>query len=125
MMITYKVTVDEYGTKRWFNENGKLHRLDGPAVESANGSKEWYQNGERHRLDGPAYEYADGDKFWYQNGELHRLDGPAVEPSDGDKEWWVEDTQYSEEQFLAKIESMNRPCKGKKVTVEGVEYTLA
>jgi len=101
MMNSY-TEVDEYGTKHWNNENDKRHRLDGPAVE-----------------------YADGGKEWWVNGELHRLDGPAVEFKNGHKEWWVEDTQYSEEQFLAKIESMNRPCKGKKVTVEGVEYTLA
>ena len=42
-MITYKVTVDDYGTKRWFL-NGKLHREDGPAEEWADGTKEWYLN---------------------------------------------------------------------------------
>jgi len=36
---------DEDGNKRWYKE-GKLHRLDGPAVEYANGTKRWYKNGE-------------------------------------------------------------------------------
>ena len=42
-MITYKVTVDDYGTKSWFL-NGELHREDGPAIEYADGSKSWYLN---------------------------------------------------------------------------------
>ena len=29
----------------------------------------WYQNGELHREDGPAIEWADGDKEFYINGE--------------------------------------------------------
>jgi hypothetical protein len=35
----------------------------------AGGSKEWFQNGERHRLDGPAVEYADGSKEWFIEDE--------------------------------------------------------
>ena len=46
-MKTYKVTVDEYGTIRCYNEDGQLHREDGPAVEWANGDKSWYLNGQR------------------------------------------------------------------------------
>lgn len=42
---------------------------DAPAVEYADGSKEWYQNGKLHREDGPAVEYANGGKEWYRNGE--------------------------------------------------------
>ena len=51
-----------------WRQNGKLHRLDGPALEHANDDKLWYQNGLRHRLNGPAVEWADGDKWWYING---------------------------------------------------------
>jgi hypothetical protein len=43
-MVTYKVTVNDNGVKRWHNEKGELHRLDGPAVEYADGSKEWLVN---------------------------------------------------------------------------------
>ena len=33
---------------------------------------EWFNKAEQlHRLDGPAVEYADGTKFWYKNEELH------------------------------------------------------
>jgi len=147
MMITYTVKVNDSGTVRWYNEdgllhrldgpaveyadgskewwvNGKLHRLDGPAVESSDGFKSWWLNGKLHRLDGPAVEWANGYKSWYQNGNLHRLDGPAVCGSHGGKQWYIGGVKYTEEKFLAKIEIMNCPCKGKKVIVDGVEYTL-
>jgi hypothetical protein len=124
-MITYKVEVDNRGTKRWYNEEDQLHRLDGPAVEWSDGDKWWYQKGKLHRLDGPAVEYSDGHKEWFQNDKLHRLDGPAIEWADGGKAWFIEGEQYNEEKFNAKIQSINRPCTGKKVVVDGVEYSLA
>ncbi len=52
------------------------------------GDKFWYQNGKRHRIDGPAVERINGDKFWFQNNKRHRVDGPAIEHANGDKEWW-------------------------------------
>ena len=41
---------DSLGAKRWYL-NGKVHRLDGPAVERPNCTKYWYVNGEK--LSGP------------------------------------------------------------------------
>ena len=32
--------------------------------------KDWAQDGNLHRVDGPAIEYANGDKSWYQHGTL-------------------------------------------------------
>jgi hypothetical protein len=58
------------------------------------GNKYYYKDREmttRHRIDGPAIERSDGSKEWYVDGKLHRLDGPAVEWSDGSKEWYVDD----------------------------------
>jgi hypothetical protein len=43
---------------------------------------------------------ADGSKIWYLNGRLHRTDGPATEWTDGDKAWWLDDQQYSFDQWL-------------------------
>ena len=69
--LTNLIGTDEYG-KYYYNENGQLHRLDGPAAEYVNGKKVWYQNGQPHRLDGPAVEYKYNDslslKCWYING---------------------------------------------------------
>jgi hypothetical protein len=79
------------GSKYWYL-NGELHRLDGPTIEYANGDKEWYFQGKRHRVDGPAIEYTDGNKFWYFKDQLHRENGPAVEYSNGRKEWWLDGT---------------------------------
>ena len=45
-MKTSTVTVGKYGDKAWYH-NGKLHREDGPAIEWANGYKEWYINDKR------------------------------------------------------------------------------
>jgi hypothetical protein len=88
-MKQYKIEFSNKGTIRWCNLQNKLHRLDGPAVEWSDGTKEWWVNGERHRIDGPAIEWSDGAKAWHVDGELHRLDGPAIEWRNGTKEWWV------------------------------------
>ena len=56
------------GAKEWFL-NGKLHRVDGPAIENPNGEKLWYLHGNLHREDGPAIEWPNGTKFWYLNDE--------------------------------------------------------
>jgi hypothetical protein len=53
----------------YYNNKGELHRDDGPAIEYANGYKEWYKNGKLHRDDGPAVEYVNGDKEWWLNGK--------------------------------------------------------
>ena len=87
------------GSKEWYS-NEKLHREDGPAIEFADGYKAWYSNGKLHRADGPAIEYVNGCKFWYVNGKRHRKDGPAIEYSDGSKSWYVDGVSLSEQEFL-------------------------
>lgn len=69
--------------------NGLLHKNDGPAIKSDDGSECWYQHNQLHREDGPAILYADGTQMWYQHDELHREDGPAIVQSDGTKIWYV------------------------------------
>jgi len=66
--------IDEYGTLRWYNKDGQLHRdNDLPAVIYLDGYKEWWINGELHREnDMPAIIYEDGSKEWYINGEVIR-----------------------------------------------------
>lgn len=44
-VASYYVFVDKYKTKRWYRE--ELHCSHGPAVEYANGSKEWWLCGEK------------------------------------------------------------------------------
>jgi len=97
----HRVELDEDGNIRYYDRKGELHRLDGPAVEYINGTKEWRIHGRLHRLDGPAIEEADGTKYWHINGMGHRLNGPAVEYPNGYKEWWVEGARLgdTEEEF--------------------------
>ena len=77
-----------WGAKMWFFDD-RLHRMDGPALETLNGDKCWYVEGREHRVDGPAVERSDGTKEWWVEGRIHRVDGPAIEWEGGDKEWWV------------------------------------
>jgi len=73
-----------------------------------------------HREDGPACEWSDGTKLWYRDGKRHREDGPACEWYDGGKSWFIDGKYMTQHKFKLKT----APCNGKKVTVDGVEYTL-
>ena len=66
--LKYRVKVDCQGNRFYYNPAGEIHRIGGPAITVADGTKVWYQNGMMHREDGPAIEYINGDKFWYING---------------------------------------------------------
>ncbi len=67
------MTIDEKGNKFWKNENGELHRTDGPAWEGFSGNKAYYVSGLPHRTDGPAVIWSDGFETWHLNGN-HYLD---------------------------------------------------
>ena len=98
------IEIDKYGNKYYYKDKAMTihHRLDGPAYESADGTKSWWVvNGKRHRLDEPAIEAADAYKAWYVDGKRHRLDGPAIEWANGYKEWWVNGKRLSEGAFDA------------------------
>ena len=99
-MIIYTVTVDNLGTKQW------------------------YQDDKRHRIDGPAVEYADGSKYWFLNDKLHRVDGPAVEWSDGSKHWYLDGNKLTQAQWLEAVKPKVASCVGKIVEVDGVKYKL-
>ena len=78
----------------WKDEDGRLHREDGPAVIGADGAQSWYQYGEQHRDDGPALTRPDGTQGWYQYDKKHRDDGPAWIWPDGRQEWWQHDEHH-------------------------------
>lgn len=61
--------------------------------ESNYGNKIWQENGILHREDGPAYITFSGTECWYLNGERHRVGGPAVTRPDGTMSWWVKGTR--------------------------------
>ena len=101
---------DGSGTTRWRNSAGQLHRIDGPAVERADGSRMWWVNDHLHRTDGPAVEYADGSRKWYINGQLHRIDGPAIEYTDGSGRWYINDRQLDEDEFRSRFPDADPDC---------------
>src|ERR1039458_2490365 len=68
--------VDHESTIKYY-QDGKFHRVGGPAVEYATGRKEWWQEGKKHRIGGPAVEHANGGVEWWVHDERHREDGPA------------------------------------------------
>lgn len=90
--------IDEKGNKFWYlPSKGKryFHRLDGPAMEYADGTKIWCVNNKRHRLDGPAAEYVFVEysfeaKEWWVDDKIHRLDGPAWEGTNGTVAWRID-----------------------------------
>ena len=57
----------------WPNFSFQVKRLN------SMGSIYWFVNGELHRLDGPAIEYANGTKAWWVNGNMvNKSDYPEM-----------------------------------------------
>jgi hypothetical protein len=82
------LTIYKGGDKFW-RLNGKVHRVDGPAIDAINGNKFWYLHDKCHREDGPAIEYSNGDKRWYLDNKLYTFDN-----------WLEANTFISEEEKL-------------------------
>ena len=101
--LKYRVEVDEFGTRSYYNSNGKLHRVEGPAIVYPSGAQEWYQNGKLHRIGGPAIIWANGFLEWWQNGQRHREDGPAVVGPTGVKEWYLLDIKYTRQEYYRQL----------------------
>jgi len=103
---------DKNGNEVWV-QNGKYHRLDGPAVVGhPYGFQYWYKNGLHHRLDGPAFILSDGSKSWYKDGMKHREDGPAVIWGNGNKQYYFESIKYpniqNDFQWKLEVQKMKR-----------------
>ena len=105
-LLSLDCHVDTDDTVCYFNAQGQLHRVYGPAIEYPNGRRDWYQNGLLHRLDGPAIERPDGYRAWYQDGLRHRLDGPAVELPDGHRAWFIDGKEHTQAQWRRVVASM-------------------
>jgi hypothetical protein len=87
LTITLSFTATLKGITRVY-QHGLLHKVDGPAVFTANKDwklfnnendiAEWWIKGKKHRIDGPAV-IKKYKKKWYQDGQKHRIGGPAIE----------------------------------------------
>ena len=105
-LLSLECCVDCNGTIRYYNKQGQMHRVWGPAVKYAYGTQVWYQNGKPHRVGGPAVVNADGGRVWYQDGLLHRLDGPAVISVEGGQSWYINGKELTETEWLQVVASM-------------------
>ena len=65
----------------------------------------YYKNkkGQYHREDGPAFETTDGYKIWWLNGICHREDGPAVIWSNGDFDYYLNNKEYTKEDWEIEV----------------------
>lgn len=99
---------------RWYNEQGKLHREDGPAEVFPNGTEKWYINGLLHREDGPACVYANGSLEYRIHGKLHREDGPALVYHDGAEYWYI-NGEYRRDLGKRKSTLLCCQCKKRKI----------
>ena len=81
------------------------------------------QNDQLHRVEGPAIESANGDKYWFQNGKLHRVDGPAIEYITGHKCWYLEGVKLSETEFITKT-TKNLPTEPLTTSITKVPISI-
>jgi len=70
-----KIQIDSLGGITFFDEKGKIHRLKGPADETKRLEEfSWRYNGYKHRLNGPAIEHVNGSKEWWLNDKEYKLE---------------------------------------------------
>lgn len=79
-MTTTCIKASADGTRRYYNMLGALHRVNGPAVE-----------------------YADGSNYWLQHGNLHRIGGPAVTREDGSVGFYIFGQRYSNFEYNRRL----------------------
>ena len=97
--LKYRVEVDSYGHRRYYNSEGKLHRDARPAVVRADGTLAWFQNNQLHCAAGPAVVWPDSVSAWWFKGVRHRIGGAAVIYADGTCYWYLRGRELSEEEF--------------------------
>jgi hypothetical protein len=94
-----KHVIDSDGTENWYDDYGKYHKEDGPAIIYVNGDISWYKHGEYHRLDGPAIIWhVHGTNYNYYAFLKYKLLNPNtnLQQMQG---WFIEGINYSEEEF--------------------------
>lgn len=106
--------------KKYYDDNLKLHRDFGPAIQNSNGDFSHYRHGLLHRDFGPAFQ--EGKiKRWYNDGLLHNYFGPAEVTPEGSK-YFIRGKEYSKEAWEANRKSiLENELKEK---IKDTEYTL-
>lgn len=65
--------INPHGDISWRNNEQVYHRVNGPAVQNANGTEVWFIDDIIHRERGPALMYPNGEKQWWRHGELIKV----------------------------------------------------
>jgi len=95
----------------YYNDDNKMHRLDGPAVECSNGIKTlFYVFGKAHRNIGPSVEriddYGSLHLMFEFNGKIHRIGSPANKNGYGaniNYEYYISNIQYTKKNYYNKV----------------------
>ena len=83
--LKYRIEVDEYGNRRYYNNSGQPHRDAGPAVI-----------------------WRDGSEAWFHNGKLHRTTGPAVALTNRTTTWWLFGVQYTQQEYYTQLKTLEQ-----------------
>lgn len=60
-----------------------------------------------NRKNGPCIVTTGGYVAWYLDNKRHRIDGPAMIWSDGSEEYFLNDKQYTKEEYYEKLKELN------------------
>lgn len=72
--MSLKYTTIRYASSLRHCRHGAYHRENSPSYIIINGTVMWCMNGKLHRLDGPAIEYSDGrNEWWVEDKKVWRL----------------------------------------------------
>ncbi len=117
--VKYNEIKEEYSTIRfagisgywttdkvWY-EDGKYHRVDGPAIITDGKTEIWMKEGKLHREGAPAIKMGDLE-WWAQDGELHREDGPAHIYYDDEKKYFLRGKEYPKDKFYNLIDQIKK-----------------
>lgn len=95
----FKAFVDFGKYNILYFKDDMLHRENGPAMTSHNGTKTWYKNGKKHRVGAPASIWNNGNIEWFFEGMRHCETGPARIYPGRLEEYYLMDVQYPKEDF--------------------------
>ncbi len=123
-----------------FYFNGKLNdiTINGkviPAIEYADGSKEYYKDGKPHRDNDPvlgsmpAIEHSGGGKEYYKDGKRHRDNDPvlgsmpAIEFADGSKLYYKDGKRHRDDDpELGPMPAIERANGTKEYYKDGIQF---
>jgi hypothetical protein len=106
---TKKLTGNQFDTV-YLNQEGKRHRLFGPAyINTVYDIEIWYKDGEYHRIGGPAIRHKT-THWWFKEGRPHNLDGPAVVAGGMPPLYYIDGRKYSPKEYKKEIQ--RRRIKG-------------